>query len=372
MGRITEADRQLADVKRRLTTAAGAVLAVFAVGVVGYTIIAHGRHRFLDSLYMTVITLTTVGYGEIIPMDDNPAGRIFTMVLILFGMGILVYFASTITAFFVEGQLEHVFWRKRMRQAIGQLKDHVIVCGAGVVAGHVIDEMLRVRRPVVAVVAAGSPLPQLGEPHELPHVVGDAADEDVLAEAGIGRAAGLVAALEADRDNVVVTLTARQMNPRLRIVAMLVDSRNAPKLRRAGADAVVSPFSIGGMRMASEMIRPTVVSFLDTMLRDRDRNLRVEEIVVGRGSPAIGRGVGDLSVDDAPGLLLLALVEPGTGKWTFKPDGHLQVVEGATLIVMGDPVGVTELRRRYGGEAYARLSTATAEPSSPAGAGGGP
>ncbi len=362
MNRLTEADRQLADVKRRLATAGIAVLAVFAVGVVGYTIIGHGKHRFLDSLYMTVITLTTVGYGEIIPMDNNPAGRIFTMVLILFGMGILVYFASTVTAFFVEGQLEHVFWRKRMRQAIAQLKDHVIVCGAGVVAGHFIDEMMRVRRPVVAIVPQAEALPPLGSDQELPYVIGDASDEEVLAEAGVRRARGLVAALESDRDNALAILTARQVNPALRIVAMLVDDRNEPKLRRAGADAVVSPFRIGGMRMASEMIRPMVVTFLDKMLRDRDRNLRVEELRVGRGSGAIGRTLGELDVNAMPGLLLVALLEPGSEHWTFKPDHRTRVAEGATLIVMGDPEGVGELRRRYGGEAYAALTPAAGAP----------
>jgi voltage-gated potassium channel len=352
MSRQTDADRQLAEVKQRLATAGLAVLAIFAIGVIGYTIIGHGEHRFLDAVYMTVITLTTVGYGEIIPMEHNPAGRIFTMFLILFGMGILVYFVSAITAFLVEGQLEHVFWRKRMRQTIAELKHHVIVCGAGVVAGHLIEELLRVQRPVVAVIPQGASLPVLDVQKELPHIVGDAADEDVLAEAGIQRAGGLVPALEQDRDNVLVTLTARQLNPSLRIVAMLVDPRNETKLRRAGADSVVSPFLIGGMRMASEMIRPMVVTFLDTMLRDRDRNLRIEEIRVGRGSAAIGRPVADLKIDDVPGLMLLALVEPSTQTWTFKPDGRTRVEEGATLIVMGDPSGVGELRRSYGGQAY--------------------
>jgi voltage-gated potassium channel len=352
MSRLTEADRQLAEVKQRLATAGLAVLAIFAIGVIGYTIIDHGQHRFLDALYMTVITLTTVGYGEIIPMEHNPAGRVFTMFLILFGMGILVYFVSAITAFLVEGQLEHVFWRKRMRQAIAELKHHVIVCGAGVVAGHLIEELLRVQRPVVAVIPPGSALPALDVDKELPHIVGDPADEDVLAEAGIARAGGLVPALEQDRDNVLVTLTARQINPSLRIVAMLVDPRNEAKLRRAGADSVVSPFLIGGMRMASEMIRPMVVTFLDTMLRDRDRNLRVEEIRVGHGSAAIGRPVAELKINDVTGLMLLALVEPGTQKWAFKPDGRTRVDEGATLIVIGDPAGVGDLRRRYGGDAY--------------------
>jgi len=353
MNRLTEADRQLADVKRRLATAGIAVLAIFAVGVVGYMIIGQGKHRFLDSLYMTVITLTTVGYAEIIPMDNNPAGRIFTMVLILLGMGILVYFASTVTAFFVEGQLEHVFWRKRMRQAIAELRDHVIVCGAGLVAGHFIDEMIRVRRPVVAVIPQANALPPLSEAQDLLYVTGDASDEDVLVEAGIHRARGLVAALEADRDNVLTILTARQTNPALRIVAMLADGRNEPKLRRAGADSVVSPYRIGGMRMASEMIRPTVVTFLDSMLRDRDRNLRVEELQVGRGSPAVGRTLADIDVNAMPGLLLLAYLEPAKAMWSYKPDPRTRIAEGATLIVMGDPGGVGELRRRYGGEAYA-------------------
>jgi len=364
MSRVTEADRQLAEVKQRLATAGLAVLAIFAVGVIGYTIIDHGQHRLLDALYMTVITLTTVGYSEIIPMEHNPAGRIFTMFLILFGMGILVYFVSAITAFLVEGQLEHVFWRKRMRQAIAELRHHVIVCGAGVVAGHLIEELLRVQRPVVAVIPQGSTLPQLAVERELPHIVGDASDEEVLAEAGLARADGLVAALEQDRDNVLVTLTSRQMNPAVRIVAMLVDPRNEAKLRRAGADSVVSPFLIGGMRMDSEMIRPMVVTFLDTMLRDRDRNLRVEEIRVGRGSTAIGRPVAELKIDDAPGLMLLALVEPSTQKWTFKPDGHTRVQEGATLIVMGDPHGVGELRHRFGGEAYLTVETRAAPAAS--------
>lgn len=251
-----------------------------------------------------------------------------------------------------------------MRQAIAELRDHVIVCGAGLVAAHFIDEMIRVRRPVVAVVPAGGALPPLSEAQDLLYVTGDASDEDVLVEAGIHRARGLVATLESDRDNVLTILTARQTNPALRIVAMLVDGRNEPKLRRAGADSVVSPYRIGGMRMASEMIRPMVVTFLDSMLRDRDRNLRVEELRIGRGSAAIGRTLAEVDVNAMPGLLLLAHVEAGSTTWSYKPDPRVRIAEGATLIVMGDPGGVGELRRRYGGEAYA------AQPVTPPPAGG--
>jgi len=352
MNTAQQDDQVLAEIRRRLFTAGVAVLVVFGIGAAGYWIIGRGEHRLLDSIYMTVITLTTVGYGEIIPLDSHPGGRVFTMVLLLFGMGILVYFASAVTAFLVEGQLGQVFWRKRMRQAIAALKDHYIVCGAGAVAGHVLEELMRVQRPVVAIVPPGAAAPQVVAGKELLQVTGDPADEEVLREAGVLRAAGLVPALESDRDNVLVTLTARQLKPDVRIVAMLADQRNEAKLRRAGADAVVSPYRIGGMRMASELIRPVAVGFLDQMLRDRDKNLRVEEVRIGAGSPAIGRKVGELGVDEQPGVLLLALVVPGSEGYQYKPEAGERVAEGATLVVMGGPKSVADLRRRYGGAAH--------------------
>ena len=291
----------------------------------------------------------TVGYGEIIPLDAHPWGRVFTMVLLLSGMGILVYFASAVTAFLVEGQLGQVFWRKRMRQAIAALREHYIVCGGGTVAGHVLDELVRVQRPVMAIVPAGATPPALEVGGDLLYLEGDPADEDLLRAAGVERARGLVPALESDRDNVLVTLTARQIKPDLRIVAMLADHRNEAKLRRAGADAVVSPYRIGGLRLASELIRPVAVTFLDQMLRDRDQNLRVDEVRICPGSPAIGKRVGDLKVNDQPGLLLLALVAPGGARYEYKPDPAARVEAGATLVVMGSPAAAAHLRERVGG-----------------------
>ena len=343
------ADQQLAENRRRLLIAAVASLVVFAVGVVGYVIIDQGQHSFIDALYMTVITLTTVGYSEIIPLDHHPWGRVFTMFLLIAGMGTLLYFLSAITAFLVEGNLEHVFWRRRMKKSIDALTGHLIVCGDRIVAAHVIDELRRVQRPVVAVVPEGSTMHPLQTTGELLYVQGDPADEDVLKEAGIMRAAGVVAALESDRENVLVTLTARQTNAALRIVAMMVEPRNDAKLRRAGADSVVSPALIGGLRLASEMIRPGVVTFLDSMLRDRDRNLRIEEIEMGEGSLAVGQTVGSLGINEQAGLLLLALVSPDGSRTDFKPGNALVVEAGATFIVMGAPDDVSGLRTRFSG-----------------------
>jgi voltage-gated potassium channel len=363
MSAAQQDDQVLVEIRRRLATAGIAVLVVVVAGVIGFLFVARGPHRFLDSLYMTVITLTTVGSAEIIPLDAHPWARVFTMVLLLSGMGVLVYFASAVTAFLVEGQLGQVFWRKRMRQAIAALREHYIVCGAGTVAGHVLEELVRVQRPVMAIVPAGSAPPVLGIGGELLYLEGDPADEEVLRDAGVARARGLVTALESDRDNVLVTLTARQIRPELRIVAMLADHRNEAKLRRAGADAVVSPSRIGGLRMASELIRPVAVTFLDQMLRDRDKNLRVDEVRIGEGSPAVGKRVGELKVNEQPGLLLLALVAPGGERYDYKPDAAARVEAGSTLVVMGSPEAAAHLRARLGADARPDAPTPRAEAS---------
>jgi len=357
-------DKQLQEIRRRLRNAAGAALLAVVTGTAGYLAIGEGKHGVIDALYMTVISLTTVGYGEIIPMDNHPWGRVFTMVLLVTGLGILAYFATTLTAFVIEGHFGQVLWRNRMRKQIAETKEHIIVCGDRIVAAHVIDELRRVQRAVVSVVPPGSALHPLQTEGELLQIEGDPADEDVLRDAGIMRAAGMVSAMESDRENVLVTLTARQTNPIMRIVAMLVEAKNDAKLRRAGADAVVNTSMIGGLRIASEMIRPSVVTFLDSMLRDRDKNLRIEEITVGPSSAAIGKRVGDLAINQAPGLLLLALVAPGGRERHFKPADNLVVEQGGVLLVMGSPDAVNSLRQRYGGQDYAELKSTLESPIS--------
>lgn len=358
----SESDKQLLEVRRRLRNAALGALAALVIGTGGYLILGRGTHGLVDAIYMTVITLTTVGYGEIIPLDNHPWGRVFTMVLLVFGLGLLAYFASTMTVFIFEGHLGQVFWRQRMRKEIGELKEHFIVCGDRIVAAHVIDELRRVQRPVVSVVPVGSRLHPLTTEGELLQVEGDPADEDTLREAGIMRAAGLVSAMESDRENILVSLTARQTNPIMRIVSMLVEVKNDNKLRRAGADAVVNTSMIGGLRVASEMIRPGVVTFLDSMLRDRDKNLRIDEITIEPGSSAIGQPMGSLKVNEMSGLMLLAYVAANGKDRYFKPSDALIVEEHGTLLVMGGPEAVTGLREKYGGQYAAALKRTTESP----------
>lgn len=333
--RVAERD-PLAETRRRLGRAVLFTLALLVVGTVVYRIIDGGERGWLDSLYMTVITLTTVGYGEIIPLDHSPLGRLFTILLLLSGMGGLVYAVSAATAFLVEGQLGRIFLERRMQKAIEQMSGHVVVCGEGPIIESVRDEMSQTQRPIAWVVPPGAKVPDEIQPH----VVGEPDQEDVLLRAGVPRAAGMIVAMANDRDNVLVTLTAHQMAPGLRIVAMATDPRTEAKLRRAGASDVVFPLAIGGLRLASVLVRPAVVTFLDTMLRASEPVLRVEEVVVSPDSPRIGRPIGDLDVDRLGNVMLLAVLSATTNRFTFKPDPATILEPGMTMLFMTDVEGV--------------------------------
>lgn len=337
-------DEELRQLRRRLSAGALVLLLALLLGVVGYRLIAP-EASWVDIVYMTVITLTTVGYGEVIDLSQNPAGRLFTIVLLIFGISGAGYFLSTATAFILEGQLSHVFWRRRMMQEIARLADHQIICGSDETALYAAREMRAVRRPAVLVCDDPDRAELLrSELPDLPMVVGDPSLDDVLAEAGARRASGVLVCTRSDKDNLIITLTARQMNPRLRIVTRVEDVSAGPKVRSVGADAVVSPHFIGGLRMVSELIRPTVVTFLDEMLRDREKNLRVEEVPIPEGSPLAGRAVEELDLRSFSTALLLACRHDGK-PWIYNPEPGLVLQPGLVLIVMGSPSDVAAVRR---------------------------
>jgi len=336
--------------RRRLGIAIAALVSVMAFGTIGFVVIGHGNHGVIDAVYMTVITLTTVGFGEIIDMTNNPAGRVFTVMLLLVGMGIVAYSIPLVTAFVIEGQLSHTFQRRRMLKKVGRMKNHYIVCGDTPAAAHVASELLRTGRDIViAGVTEDSSILENETLSGVPTVVGDPSDDSVLASANIQSADGLVACMESDRDNVLVVITARRLADGLRVVAAAERSDIEPKLRAAGADAVVCSSRIGGLRMASELVRPKVVSFLDRMLRDKRSSLRVEEILVPEIRQSTPTGLTTGKIDEVVGAVLLAVQEQGSDDFEFDPGLHRPLKPGMTLVVMADVEGKAKIEKRLAG-----------------------
>lgn len=333
--------------RRRLAIAAAALTSVIAIGTIGYTVIGRGEHGVIDAIYMTVITLTTVGFGEIISMSDNPTGRIFTVLLLFGGMGIVAYSIPLMAAFVIEGQLSHTFLRRRMLKRVGQMTNHYVVCGGTRAAAHVASELVRTGREVVlAGVEDDSPILAHDDLRGLPTVAGDPSDDAVLASAKVQSAVGLVACMEGDKDNVLVVLTARRLAGGLRIVAAAERMDVEPKLRAAGADAVVCSSQIGGLRMASELVRPKVVSFLDQMLRDKRSSLRVEEIPVPNFNTAKTIPLSSGKIDDVAGAVLLAVQRPGSDQFEFDPPADTKLEPGMGLIVMADAEGRNKIEKK--------------------------
>ncbi len=329
--------------RRQLTVALLLLLIVVMVAAAGYRILGGPHVSLLDAIYMAVITFATIGYGEVVDTSGNPALRVFNMIMILFGIGIMLYVFSVSTAFIVEGELKDIFRRRKMQKRIRELNEHFIVCGAGETASHIIQELLKTANPFVVIDHDPERLARLDHFGDLCWVQGEAADEEVLEAAGIGRALALATVLPDDKDNMMVTVTARQMNPNLRIVARCVDARMGERMVRAGASVAVSPNMIGGMRMVSEMIRPHVVGFLDLMLREKSKTLRVDEIAVPQGSAWVGQTIGDTEIHRKYELLALAVRKPN-GETLYNPQGDLTLLAGDVLIVMGDVQKVHDAR----------------------------
>ena len=328
---------------RRLAFSFLSVLGTIAIGTGGYWLIGGGHWSFVDCLYQTVIGITTAGFGEIIPLGETSLGRPFTIALLCGGMVAVGWFVTTAAAFLIEGELSGLTWRKRMDSRVKKLSGHTLVCGAGSTGIHCVRELAAIGAPFVVVDRSEEVARAVSREHDCPAVVGDATHDEVLQEAGIERARGVISALTEDKDNLFVTVTARALNPSLRIVAKAIDLRADAKLRRAGADSVVSPNLIGGLRLVSEMVRPEVVTFLDVMLRDKDRTLRIEELTVPPAPGGAPRRVSDLGLA-RHGLLLLAVKEPPPeSRLHYNPAPEHLLDGGETLIVLGDPQRVRQL-----------------------------
>jgi voltage-gated potassium channel len=339
--------------RNRLLFALGLLLALIVVSVAGYRLLGGESVTFLQALYMAVITLAGVGYGEIVDTSHNPALRIFNIGIVLFGVAITVYVFSVVAAFLVEVEVTNPFWRRSMQKRIDELKDHFIVCGLGDTGRHAVSELQKTSTPYVAVDLSEEHLKRMRELHsdslnQMLYVVGDATEEEVLQKAGLDRARGLIAALPNDKDNLVITVVVRQRFPKMRIVVRSADRKFADRMMRAGANSTVSPSHIGGLRMASELIRPHVVGFLDQMLKEQGSTLRVEEIEVGPLSKWAGSALHDLNLKGQYNLLVLGLKNPaqdiGAALVVNPPDNAVVPGQGV-IIAMGDVKDIQRARQ---------------------------
>jgi voltage-gated potassium channel len=317
--------------RSRLFNAFVLIVVTLSVGTAGYQVLE--GWSFIDALYMTVITLTTVGYGETNPLTTR--GRVFTMILLMTSIGIAGYAVSTLAAFVVEGEFNRMLQGRRMERKITSLKNHMIVCGGGHTGQYIVAEFFKTGTPFVLIEYNTEVLEHvLQVVGDFPYLRADATQDETLVLAGIERARGIVTSLGEDKDNVFIVLSARSLNPRLRIVARLIEEKNAEKLRKAGADEIVSANAIGGMRMASVMIRPSVVTFLDAMLRGEGETTRVEEVVINPDSALANKSLAALNLSRRLGLLVVA-IKTTDGQYHFNPSGQTTLRRGDTLIVIG-------------------------------------
>jgi len=328
----------------RLLGVVGMMLACLLAGTLGYHLIE--RWSLFDSLYMTVITIATVGYGEVHTLST--AGRAFTIFLIMGGIGLATYGFSALTAIVVEGELSEALRRRRMEKEIAKLTGHYVVCGAGHTGGVICAELKKTGRKFVVVDLDAGTVAKLAERlgGEFPHILGDGTDDEVLRKAGVERASGVFAVLASDQDNAFVVLSAKCLNPKARILACQKSLGVREKLLRSGADGVVDPEFIGGLRLASEMIRPITVGFLDSMLRERDTHVRFDEISIPRDSAFVGRPIGEVKGSEGGSPLLVAVVGAGAERYEINPPSGRAIAGGDRLVLIGETEALAQLKKK--------------------------
>mgnify|MGYP000061755935 CR=1 FL=1 len=310
---------------------------VLLLGSMGYMILE--RWTFLDALYMTVITITTVGYGEIRAVSE--AGRIFTIFLIFSGMGIMAYTLGLVAQVMIEMQVRSLLGRRKLGAKIKNMKNHYIICGYGRI-GRIICRELREHRIPMLVIDHDGEMESALELDGIPFLIGDATSEEVLLSAGIDRAKGLVSVVSSDADNVFVTMSARGLNPDLFILARADDEKTQTKLLRAGADRVVLPYRIGGQKMAQTIVRPAVTDFLELTVSDKAIELKIEELPVQPGSRLDGVTLVDSGIRQDHNVMIVA-IRKKDGRMMFNPSSQTRIEGDDTLIALGENESLNRL-----------------------------
>jgi len=318
----------LGDLRKKLIQVLTLTVLVIAFGTAGYMVIE--GWGFFDSIYMTIITLATVGFREVHELSFR--GRLFTIFLIFGGVGTVLYAISTGARVILEGELREIFGRKKLEKRIKELRDHYIICGYGRM-GRIISRELQTEG-VKFVVIEKTPA-SLEEKEDVLVLRGDATRDNILREAGIERARGLISELPTDAENLLVVLSARGLNPNLLIVARAAEEDSEQKFLRAGATKVVSPYHIGGLRMAHTVLKPTVVDFIEFATRSGNIELQMQEISIQEGSKLIGLTLEECGIGRELGVIVVA-IKQATGDTKFNPTFKSTIKPGDTLIALGE------------------------------------
>lgn len=324
---------------RQLRAAFLALCLLVLAGSAGY--MAVEGWPFLDALYMTITTISTVGYMEVHPMSRT--GRLFTMLLVVSGVTVLFYTVGKIAQVMFEGQFQRYFGRMKVEKQIESMTDHYIICGYGRIGSLICREFAAKPLPFVVVENHEAVIEKL-EAEGYPFIRGSATEDEALLKAGIKRAKGLIAVVTSDTENVYITLTARGLNPNLYILARAGEEGSDVKLRRAGANKVISPYHIGGSRMAQAILRPNVVDFIEIATGREHMDLAIEEICIPAASAFAGKNLLDSGFRKATGVIIVG-IKKETGRMVFNPDSGTMLDCRDTLIVLGEQAAIQKLEQ---------------------------
>jgi len=315
---------------RHLLIAVIVTLILIFAGTTGYRLIE--GWSFLDALYMTVITITTVGYGEIHTLSKE--GKIFTVFLIMSSFGVMGYIVASIAQSIIAGQIRTALGRRKLEKKVKRLKDHYVLCGYGRIGSFIARQFNEEHVPFVVVEKDPERIKLIGE-DAFPYVEGNATDDEILVSAGIERARCLVAATGSDADNLYITLSTRSLNPSIYILSRAAEEGAERKLLSAGANRVVSPYLIGAARMLNAVLRPNIVEFVDLVVERKHLELQLEEITVEDDSKFKGKTLQESGIRRELGLIVVA-IKKASGTMIFNPSSETMIEKGDILIVLGE------------------------------------
>lgn len=318
----------------KLKIALSILFTILVIGTIGFYFIE--KWSFVDSFYTTITTLATVGYGDYTPKTTQ--GKIFTVFIIIFGVGTMLYSFGLISEVIIEDRLRRILGRGKLEKMIDKMNNHYIICGCGRIGFLICRELAAEKVPFV-VIDNSPEIIQKIQDEGIIYCKGDATQDKVLIEAGIKRAKGIVCVLPSDAENLYVILTAKELNHDIFILSRSEEEESEHRLLRAGANRVVSPYTLGGTRMAMAILRPAMLDFIEITTRRQSLELRMEELAVGDGSPIIGKSLEESGIRQRYGLIIIA-VKKDSGKMFFNPLANYIIAKGDRLIAMGEDENV--------------------------------